>query len=294
MEPLRVYTTMRATQHDEHNLLQCMEVRGGHGSSANFFSRPGLDIWVWSQTRQDSRLGGGDSHYISSCASGRITRMLTVDVGGAESLFADVDRRMRELMKRNINVISQSSVVEQMSEEMGVTSRQGGFASTLLSTYFAPTRSLTICNAGHPPALLYKSASGEWSALKSDMSEIPPADFFSGTVEPTEYQRFKLKLDIGDMFFFYSNALTECRQKDGRTMGVDGIVKLVYGLTQTGTRETALQELIQSIRVANESNLRDEDAIMILGKVTNTRVAMRDNFLAPFRLLRAATDRPAP
>lgn len=74
-------------------------------------------------------------------------------------------------------------------------------------------------------------------------------------------------------------------------MGVDGIVKLVYRLTQTGTRETALHELIQSIRDAYESNLRDEDATVILGKVTNTRVVMRDNFLAPFRLLRGTTDR---
>ncbi len=282
---------MHTIQHDEQNLLQCMEVRGGHGSSANFFSRPGLDIWVWSQTRHDSKLGGGDAHYISSCASGRITRILTADIGGTKNLFADVAQRLRELMKRNINVISQSSAVDQMSAEMGATSRQGGFASTLLSTYFAPTRSLTICNAGHPPALLYKSASGEWSALKSDMSEIRPAEDYSGTVEPTEYQRFKLKLEIGDMFFFYSNALTECRQRDGRTMGVDGVTQLIHRLTRAGTREATLHELIQSIRNAHQGNLCDEDATVILCEVTNTRVAMRDNFLAPFRVLRGPTDR---
>lgn len=217
--------------------------------------------------------------------------MVTADVGGTEHLFADVDRRMRKLMKRNINIISQSSVVDQMSAEMDATSRQGGFASTLLSTYFAPTRSLTICNAGHPPALLYKSASGEWSALKSEMSEIPPAEDYSGTVDPAEYQRFKLKLEIGDMFFFYSNAVTECRQQDGRTMGVDGITQLIHRLTQTGTKKTTLRELVQSIRDAHQGNLLDEDATLILSKVTNTRVAMRDNFLAPFRLLRGTTDR---
>ncbi|MEO8268315.1 MAG: PP2C family protein-serine/threonine phosphatase [Aureliella sp.] len=217
--------------------------------------------------------------------------MLTADVGGTEHLFVDVARRMREVMKRNINVISQSSAVDQMSEEMGVTSRQGGFASVVLSTFFAPTRSLTICNAGHPPPLLYRSASREWSTLKSNMSEIPPVEVYSGTVEPNEYQRFKLKLDIGDMFLFYSNALAECRQQDGRTLGVDGIIELIHSLTTTGTRETTLRDLIQSIRDAHQGNLCDEDATVILSKVTNSRVAMRDNFLAPFRLIRGTSDR---
>ncbi|MCC7338201.1 MAG: serine/threonine-protein phosphatase [Pirellulaceae bacterium] len=282
---------MHASHHDELNLLQCMEVRGGHGAAANFFRRPGVDIWVWSQTRQDSKLEGGDAHYISSCASGRITRMLMADVGGTDDLFADVARRIRDLMKDNINVVSQAPAVDQMSAEMSATSQQGGFASTLLSTFFAPTRSLTICNAGHPPPLLYRSASGEWSALKAEMSELPLVGDYSGTVDPIEYQRFKLKLDIGDSFFFYSNALSECRRRDGRILGVDGIIELISQLTETGNRETSLRDFIQSIREAHPGNLRDEDATAMLGKVTKSRVAMRDNFLAPFRLLRGTSDR---
>lgn len=282
---------MHSAEHDEQNLLQCMEVRGGRGPASNFFRRPGLDIWIWSQTRQDAELEGGDVHYISSCASGRITRMLMADVGGTNNLFADVARRMRDVMKHNINVIAQSSAVDQMSAEMNSTSQQGGFTSTLLSTFFAPTRSLTICNAGHPPPLLFKAASGAWSALKSNLSELPPAMDYSGTVGPNEYQRFKLKPDVGDMLLYYSNSLTECRHRDGRTLGVEGMNQFVQGLTEKDNRETALRELIQGIQAAHQENLRSQDATVILSQFTDSRVGMRDNFLAPFRFLRGATDR---
>ncbi len=282
---------MNSAPFDEQDLLQCMEVRGGHGAASNYFKRPGLDVSIWSQSRQAAELEGGDMHYITSCASGRITRVLMADVGGINNLFADVARRMRDLMKHNINVIAQASAVSQISAEMDSASQQGGFASTLLSTYFAPTRSLTICNAGHPPPLLYNSASGKWSPLKSELSELPPVVDYSGTVEPTEYQRFKLKLDVGDMFLLYSNSLTECRQRDGRTLGVEGILKLVHRLTESNNRENALRDLILEIRDAHQDNPCSEDATVILGQVTNSRVAMRDNFLAPFRLLRGAADR---
>lgn len=282
---------MHSTHNDEQDLLQCMEVRGGHGAASNFFKRPGLDVSIWSQTRQAAEFEGGDMHYITSCASGRITRMLMADVGGINNLFADVARRMRDLMMHNINVIAQTSAVSQISVEMDSTSQQGGFASTLLSTFFAPTRSLTICNAGHPPPLLYRSASGEWSPLKSDLAEFPPVAEYSGTVEPMEYQRFKLKLDVGDMFLFYNNALTECRQRHGRTMGVEGILKLVHRLTEASNRKNTLRDLIHEIRDSHQDNPCGEDATVILGQVTDSRVALRDNFLAPFRLLRGAADR---
>jgi serine phosphatase RsbU (regulator of sigma subunit) len=217
--------------------------------------------------------------------------MLMADVGGINNLFADVAGRMRDLMKHSINAIAQTSVVSQISAEMYRTSQHGGFASTLLSTFFAPTRTLTICNAGHPPPLLYRSASDDWSSLRYDLAEPLPAADFSGTVMPSEYQSFKLKLDVGDMFFFYSNSLTECRQRDGRTLGVEGILNLAHQFTKAANSENSLSNLILEIRDSHPDNGCGEDATMILGKVTDSRVTLRDNFLAPFRLLRGAADR---
>lgn len=270
-----------------------MEVRGGHGESANYFRRPGLDVWIWSQSCRNPEIEGGDIHYISSCASGRITRMLMADVGGVENHFSDVAIRMRDLMKKNINVIAQNSAVQQMSEHMHSTSEQGGFASTLLSTFFAPTRSLTVCNAGHPPPLCYYAAIDEWRILKADPSVASPVTQhdLTGTVAEEEFQKFRLTLDVGDMVLSFSNALTECRLRDGTTLGLVGLQKLLRSLSDHPLDGQSLDRWIAELRDQHPNNFRNEDATAILTKVTRSRVPLRDNLLALVRLLRRPTDK---
>ncbi len=80
--------------------------------------------------------------------------MLLADVCGFGSLFADISSELRDLLKRNVNTIKQSRAVREMSCRLDDASHRGGFASTLISTYFAPTRSFSLCNAGHPPPFL--------------------------------------------------------------------------------------------------------------------------------------------
>ncbi|MCA9123808.1 MAG: SpoIIE family protein phosphatase [Planctomycetaceae bacterium] len=150
----------------EHQQMNCMEVWGGHASTNNFLRRPGLDVWIWSDQRSSAEAGGGDLHLLSSCASGRITRMLLADVCGFGSLFSEIASEMRDLMKRNVNTIQQTSAVRDMSCRLEYASQKGGFASTLMSTYFASTRAFALCNAGHPPPLLYRAADDKWSLLK--------------------------------------------------------------------------------------------------------------------------------
>lgn len=212
--------------------------------------------------------------------------MLIGDVGGVDNLFTDVAERMRDIMKRNVNVIAQTSAIRQMRVSLDTASEHGGFASTLLSTFFAPLRTFTICNAGHPPPLLFRSTTPDWHLLKSvkplGLSDENP----SGTVDSDEYQTMKFTLEVGDMVLSYSNDLTECRWSNGRTMGLMGVQKLAKRLNQSSNGEHILNDWISLIRAEHEDNLQGVDATVMLTKVTKTRVPMRDNILAPFRLAR--------
>ena len=59
--------------------LQCMEVWGGNHSADGAVTMSGLDAWIYSEPYRGDA-GGGDVYYVSSCATGRITRMLVADV----------------------------------------------------------------------------------------------------------------------------------------------------------------------------------------------------------------------
>lgn len=78
---------------------KCMEVWGGSCASDDCFRRPGLDIWIQSQNVEFADAGGGDLHLLSSCASGRITRMLLADICGIGPLFSEIAGELRDLMK---------------------------------------------------------------------------------------------------------------------------------------------------------------------------------------------------
>ena len=56
-----------------------MEVWGGNQATFAAFEKAGLDIWLYSRPF-GTDASGGDLYYLSSCASGRITRMLVADV----------------------------------------------------------------------------------------------------------------------------------------------------------------------------------------------------------------------
>ena len=91
-------------------MMQCMEVRGGNEPVDTAFSMPGVEAWVYSRPyhatgESDADVtGGGDVHYVSSCATGRVTRMLVADVSGHGTTVCDAAGGLRSLMRRFVNL----------------------------------------------------------------------------------------------------------------------------------------------------------------------------------------------
>ena len=88
----------------------------------------------------------------------------------------------------------------------------------------------------------------------------------------------------------YGNALAECRGENGGSLGVHGLLERARQLDAERPSELACQ-LMQRIRGEHRDNLDQEDATLLLCRATATPVAWQDNVLAPFRLLRAVSDR---
>lgn len=274
--------------------LKCMEVWGGNGSRENHFVRPGLDIWIRSQSVNDSEAGGSDLHLLSSCSSGRVTRMMVADVCGQGSQFADLVDEFRELMKQNINTIRQTRFVREINRRLEAGSELGCFATMMIGTYFSPTQSFSLCNTGHPPPLLFRVAEQEWSVFKKRPGNLPEnlelSGVADGMVNINEYQHFETKLQPGDLILSYSDAFTQCQTSLGRTLGVHGLLDRVRTLDCREPNQL-LTRLVQQIQSEDPTNLAIDDATILLCQATKTTVPWFDNFLAPFRYLHGATDK---
>lgn len=268
--------------------MKCMEVWGGSCASDACLRRPGLDIWIQSNDVQCASEGGGDVHLLSSCASGRITRMLLADICGIGPLFSEIAGEIRDLMKRNVNAIQQQRIVREICSRLEEAAHKGGYASMLISTYFAPTRSYSLCNTGHPPPLVYRKTDSAWSVLKTQPNSADTATKVD-MVTPDEYQHIKTKLDVGDIVLSYSNVLTECRDQEGNTLGHQGVLDRVRTLDLNQPEDLA-SALVSLIRGDHVDNVNADEATVLVCRATETKVAMRDNVLAPFRLLGTVSD----
>lgn len=275
----------------ETDRMNCMEVWGGNSHVDRGLRTPGLQVWVYSQPHKNATRGG-DVYYVSSCASGRITRLLLADVSGHGQEVASVSTKLRSLMRRNVNLISQSQFVSEMNQQFAENSQIDVFATALVCTFFSPTRSLQFCNAGHPVPLLYRACENAWM-LAPSVANVERAagiaDTPLGAIDEAEYSRFELALDPGDMVMCVSDAFTESFDGKGEMLGTDGLLDRVKKL-DVSRPDQLIGELSDLLTSERQDNLQGDDASVILFMADGSSPSLASDLLAPIRLLRGVRD----
>lgn len=268
-----------------------MEIWGGNRAIEKSFEAPGLDIYVHSQPFQDCD-AGGDIYYLTSCASGRISRFLLADVSGHGTAAAGMAGTLRDLMRQNVNRFSQKKFVEEMNREFGKLSHEGGFATSVVATFLEPMQSLDISVAGHPYPIYYHSDHDEWLHLEPKTTSANFENMPLGILCETTYPGRKVETKPGDMFLLYSDAFMESTwSSDSHSMlNVSGILKLLNENKGVSAGEVIpfLRDRIGSMATGN---LINDDASLVVGHFTDTKVRMRDNLMAPIRLFGDVSDR---
>src|ERR1700675_723209 len=178
--------------------MTCMEVWGGSQLTTRGVEMGGLDAWVYSKPHGQAQRGG-DVYYASSCATGRITRLLLADVAGHGNTVASTAANLRTLMRRFVNRLDQTEFVRLLNQQFAALSEAGTFATAVVATFFAPTQRLIVCNAGHPRPLLYQSAKKEWTFLGAEAeNDNAPNNIPLGIIGVTDYEQFDVELKTGD------------------------------------------------------------------------------------------------
>jgi len=249
--------------------MQCMEVWGGSQLTSAGVEFGGLDAWVYSKPYGQAK-AGGDVYYASSCATGRISRLLLADVSGHGNAVAATAADLRTLMRRFVNRLDQTEFVRLLNQQFMELSEGGTFATAIVSTFFAPSRRLTVCNAGHPRPLMYHAAQKRWDFLghhsldpgvKSTPSNIP-----LGMIDVSDYEQFDVELEPGDCVVSYTDALIESRDADGKDLGEAGVLRIMRHLGDVEARRL-IEALLQEIGERHPENLTDDDVTVLVVRV---------------------------
>ena len=249
--------------------MQCMEVWGGTEPIATTVTMPGLDAWVYSRPCGQSRCGG-DVYYASSCATGRISRLLLADVSGHGSAVAQLSAELRGLMRRFVNFIDQAQFVATMNRAFVDASPDGIFATAVVSTFFAPTNRLTVSNAGHPQPLWYHARDRRWSLLRQHPT-APGGDGLNnmplGILDSVQYDQSDVEMGAGDLMVFYTDALSEASDADGSMLCEAGLVRemqKVVGVDPAGL----IDAILAAVGGLHPDNLSGDDVTMLVLRPT--------------------------
>jgi serine phosphatase RsbU (regulator of sigma subunit) len=227
----------------------------------------GLDSWVYSKPYGKAR-AGGDVYYASSCATGRISRLLLADVAGHGQTVATIAADLRLLMRRFVNRLDQTEFVRLLNQQFAILPRTGAFATAVVSTYFEPSRRLTLCNAGHLRPFLYRAAKQQWEILGSLDPGIrsAPRNVPLGLLDAAEYEQFDAELQPGDCLLSYPDGLIESRDADGEMLGEDGLLRIIRLLGEVEP-DKLIEKLLAEIESRYSENLSEDDVTLLLIRV---------------------------
>lgn len=272
---------------EAHTTLQCMEVWGGNQAIDNGVIMPGLDAWVYARPYQQ-QAAGGDIHYVSSCATGRIIRLLVADVSGHGAEVAEVAVSLRTLMRRFVNYADQTRLVRGLNEEFTRLSELNRFATAVVATFWSPTDDLVISNAGHPRPIWYDSRSRTWQKLENRKVSEGLANIPLGIAEPTSYDELTVHLSPGDLVLIYTDSLIEASGQDRRQMGEAGLIQVLQTL-DPGKPESLISSLLEAIRAKTGADFGDDvTALLLRPNTTKPSAGIAMAGLAGVRIMKSA------
>src|SRR5271169_733946 len=249
--------------------MTCMEVWGGSQLTTRGVEMGGLDAWVYSKPFGDAQRGG-DVYYASSCATGRVTRLLLADVAGHGISVASTAADLRTLMRRFVNRLDQTEFVRLLNRQFSALSKDGVFATAVVTTFFEPTRRMTVCNAGHPRPLLYRAAQQRWDFIghhaRDRATAKPkggPSNLPLGMLEISGYDQFDLELEPGDCMFSYTDSLMESNASSGEMLGELGVLRILRLIGGAEPR-TLIDKLLREIAERYPLNLTEDDVTVLV------------------------------
>jgi sigma-B regulation protein RsbU (phosphoserine phosphatase) len=261
--PAPSYNGLVSTQPAPH--MQCMEVWGGSQLTSAGVEMGGLNVWVYSKPFGEAQRGG-DVYYASSCATGRISRLLLADVSGHGTSVAATAADLRTLMRRFVNRLDQAEFVRLLNEQFIALSRSATFATAVVTTFFSPTGRLTVCNAGHPRPFLYRSAERQWDFLGHEndgLKKSKPQNIPLGLLALAEYEHVDVELGPGDCVLKYTDALIESSDADGEMLGEDGLLRIIRLIGDVEPQKV-IETLLTEIEERYPENLAKDDVTLML------------------------------
>lgn len=203
---------------------------------------------------------GGDWYSVEREASGRI-RLQIADASG-HGLSSAFLSSMTKLAQRAVGEEAPARLLAGMNRLMTPLMPPGKFITSAVAAYDPITGSLSFARAGHPPALVFRRASGTVEELRGD-------GFAIGFLEDSDYTPVETTLHVGDLVVLYTDGLTEALNRDRELFGPEGLGEALKGLPEGASATDALRGILERFeRFLDGRAVKDDVTILALKRLT--------------------------
>ena len=130
------------------------------------------------------------------------------------------------------------------------------FATLFVGLIDLERATLIYCSAGHPPAMLLRSARHELQLLEVQSGVV-------GAFSEMNYKNGVAELEEGDILLLYTDGTTEARARDGHFFGEDGLKEAIMSKQQVGVPGLC-QALLSELASFTGQRLEDDVALVAL------------------------------
>ncbi len=109
----------------------------------------------------------------------------------------------------------------------------GMFITIMLAVYDSARRRMNFVSAGHNPMLFFHAATGEVEAINPPGMPMGVPSTIDTTFEE-RLEQHELDLEEGDLFFMFTDGVTEAVSRDGQYYGMDRLVRFLKAQTSGG------------------------------------------------------------
>ena len=263
-----------------------MQVWSGNQSTQSQATLNGINAWIFSQPYQDAQ-SGGDIHYLSSCATGRVTRVVLADISGHGESVQRESIALKKIMHKYINHISQDKLVSDVNKQFTDTLSFGRFATAIALSYYSPSGELTFCNAGHPTPLIYHRSKQKWQRLEQELDESKVELNLPFGISPTtHYEQSSIEMEPGDYIMLYTDSLIEFKPDGQNQLGVDGLINFLNA-SNLSSPQDIIEFLLEKFRTSEINvNRHDDFTLLLLEIISKGKLRIRHKLLAPWYFIK--------
>ncbi len=215
---------------------------------------PELDI---SLTFRPARYVGGDFYSIRMLGEGRLLLVLADMAGKSVYGLVHLSALNSHLVAAVHEGLSPAQMAVRINRGIYPALHPDSYAALFIATIEIATGKVEFVNCGHLPPLLIRPGDSR------EVVELSSGGILIGAIEDPDYEMRTEQLDVGDIMVFYTDGISEVRNKHKEEFGTSGVLAAVEAVSDESAAMIA-DSIITAHEAFSVAHYNDDATLIVL------------------------------